>query len=78
MPKQRPEQGVSYARPPTEEHRAATVLEAVKGLAKAWGITETRAAECLADHAEYQLEMRAHMTPRQAMREMERRYAAFR
>lgn len=73
--KQRPEPGVEYAAFPSEEYRAAGHREAVRSLAKAWDITETRAAACLEDPGEYQTEYRARMTPQQQLRRLERRYA---
>jgi hypothetical protein len=76
MPDQRPEAGVSYAAYPTDEYRVHCRLEAVKSLAKSWGITETRAAGCLADPAEYAAEFRLRpVSVREARRRLERRYA---
>jgi hypothetical protein len=71
----RPEPGVSYAVAPSEEHRAANRLEAITSLARFLGVTEERAADCLAHPGAYEAELRAHMTLRQARRETERRYA---
>ena len=74
MSEQRPEPGVCDAATPTDEYRAHRQFEAARSLAKAWGITETRAAACLGDPAEYRAEYRSRMTPRRALRELERRY----
>jgi hypothetical protein len=56
---QRPEQGVEYAAYPNELYRVHRVTEAVRSLAKAWGVTETRAAGLLADPDEYRAELRS-------------------
>jgi hypothetical protein len=60
--------------PPVEYAGAPRRGEAVKSLARFWGITERRAADCLDDSGEYQAEMRGHMTTRQRLRYTERRY----
>jgi hypothetical protein len=74
--KPRPEPGVSYGAFPTGEYRAARSLEAVRSLAKAWGITEARSADLLADPAAYVVEWRSRLTdPVLARRQLERRYA---
>jgi hypothetical protein len=76
--KQRPESGVEYAANPTEEYRVHCSLEAVRSLAKSWGVSETRAADLLADPAEYGAEYRSRrrMTGPEARRALERRYPA--
>jgi hypothetical protein len=71
---QRPEAGVEYAGFPTDEYRAHGRREAVLSLARAWDITETRAAACLAHPGEFRAEYRSRMTPQQRLRELERRY----
>jgi hypothetical protein len=50
--------------------------EAVRSLAKAWGLTETRAAGLLDDPDAYGVECRARqrLTGREALRELERRF----
>jgi hypothetical protein len=74
MSDQHPEAGVCYAGFPNDEYRAHGRREAVLSLARAWGVTETRAAACLGDPAEFRAEYRSRMTPQQALRELERRY----
>jgi hypothetical protein len=72
----RPEPGVEYAAFPTPEFGEARSLSATAGLAKAWGITEERAAGLLADPAGYAAEYRSRsrLTVREARRQLERRY----
>ena len=74
MSDQHPEAGVCYAATPTDEYRVHRQLEAARSLARAWGITETRAADCLGNPAEFRAEFRSRMTPQQRLRGLERRY----
>jgi hypothetical protein len=76
MAKQRPEQGVEYAADVNAEYRSHNHLEATRSLAKAWGITEDRAADCLADPVEFRSELRSRpLTAAVARRQLEaRRY----
>ena len=79
MSRPHPEPGTEYAAEgPNEEFRASSRREAVRGLAASWGMTETRATDLLANPGEYAEECRARqrLTGREAMRQLERRYAA--
>ena len=58
--KPRPEPGVSYAAAPTDEYRAASRLEAARGLAAWLGVTETRATALLEDETALVAEIRSH------------------
>jgi hypothetical protein len=76
--KPRPEPHTEYAAEgPTPEFRAASRREAVRCLAAAWDVSESRAADLLANPDEYREECRARqrLTGPEARRILERRYA---
>jgi hypothetical protein len=74
--KSHPEAHVEYAADVNAEYRAHNHGEATRSLAKAWGITEDRAADCLASPAVYAAELRSRpLSVAQALRQLEaRRY----
>lgn len=80
MSRPQPEPHTEYAAEgPNEEFRAASRREAIRSLAAAWDISETRAVGLLANPDEYAAECQARqprISGRAARRELERRYPA--
>jgi hypothetical protein len=61
----------------SEEHRAANRLEAITSLALFLGVTEQRAADCLAHPVEYRAELRSRpVRARDALRQLVERGCA--